>query len=163
MMKGHGLTYILWDPSLLHLSPWCGISWEHRAFLCLVKTLPVQLHLCRFSTSFPVTLVIIEVCQCLGTCSVIMCMKLWIKNQGSVLRHVTDCQCGLEWMWSGNSAQMRFCSSQHPSIEKSFLAPRAPNVPAQLPSLMIYTCHWNTLFYKASINKNHNGKMHPNP
>ena len=60
----------------------CVLSWKHCTFLCLVKPLPVPLHLCRFSTSFPMNFVThsLEVCQRLGTCSVIIC-SAW--NSGS--------------------------------------------------------------------------------
>ena len=71
------------DPTLLRMSLWCLLR-TLCVFLRSVKTLPVQLRLGRFSTSFPMNFVIhsTEVCQRLRTCShgsVIIYMKLWME------------------------------------------------------------------------------------
>ena len=53
----------------------------------------MQLSLCRFSTSFPMNFVTHskEVCQRLGTCNVIICMKHWIEAACTMRRIVKIC------------------------------------------------------------------------
>ena len=75
--------------------------WEHCAFLCLVKTLPVQLRLCRFRTSFPTNFVTqsLEVCQRPCSCSVIICVKLWMRQYPAPWNRLLDI--------GGNNAHVR--------------------------------------------------------
>ena len=113
-MKGPDIRFV---PFLLtHLSciyPFV-VSWEHWAFPWLVKTLPVQLRLCRFSTSFPMNCVTMkfvthskEVCQRLGACSVI-CVKLWIKAVSWPASCNRSVHQAIHFNWiCGNNAHVR--------------------------------------------------------
>ena len=79
-MAWHTFCTIPPDPSLLHLSMCCLLRTLCLSLPC--KRLPVQLCLCRFSTSFPMNFIILSIVvyQISGHVVWSFCVKLWIGD-----------------------------------------------------------------------------------